>query len=239
MRSRRSAAAAIHALMAAALLMGSNAAVIAACPAPFRGAGDATYYPADGAGACSYPADPSDPFVVALNNPQWQSAAHCGECLKVTGPLGSVVVRVVDKCPECFPGDVDLHPTAFDQIANRAQGRVAVRWERVDCPVSGNIAMRVKDGSNPWWLALIPDFHRQGIAAMSVVIDGVAQPMQRMDYNAFVYSSGVELGFPLQLNLTGSSGETFTETLASLDGYQTMAHQFSPCDRLFEHGFNP
>ena len=47
---------------------------------------------------------------------------------------------------------------------------------------------------------------------MSVVIDGVAQPMQRMDYNAFVYSSSVELGFPLQLNLTGSSGRTFTET---------------------------
>ncbi len=239
MRSRRSAAAPIHALLAAALAMGSSTAAFAACPAPLRGMGDATYYAADGAGACSYPANPADPFVVALNNPQWQGAAHCGECLEVTGPLGSVVVRVVDKCPECLAGDVDLHPTAFDQIALRSQGRVAVRWERVDCPVTGNVGMRVKDGSNPWWLALIPDFHRQGIAAMSVVIDGVAQPMQRMDYNAFVYSSGVELGFPLQLNLTGSSGETFSETLASLDSYQTLAHQFSPCDRLFEHGFNP
>ena len=39
MRSRRSAAA-NPTLMAAALLMGNNAAVITACPAPFRGASD-------------------------------------------------------------------------------------------------------------------------------------------------------------------------------------------------------
>src|SRR5215468_659791 len=82
----------------------------AAIPAPESG--DGTYYAADGTGNCSFDASPNDLMVAAMNDPDYQDAAWCGACLAVTGPKGTVTVRVVDRCPECKHGDLDLSPQA-------------------------------------------------------------------------------------------------------------------------------
>jgi len=94
--------------------------------------GEATYYVANGTGACGF-AITNDQLVAAMNGAQY-SKATCGKCVEVTGPLGSVVVRIADKCPGCKSGDLDLSQSAFQKIAKLSAGRVPITWHFVACP---------------------------------------------------------------------------------------------------------
>ncbi|CAI2173360.1 5311_t:CDS:2 [Funneliformis geosporum] len=99
------------------------------------GKGDGTYYdPGVGIGSCGWQNYDSE-FVAALNAPQYGKFANpgdspiCGKCIKVTGPKGSVKVKLVDKCPICKRGDIDMSSKAFEKIADLDDGRVKITWE--------------------------------------------------------------------------------------------------------------
>lgn len=94
--------------------------------------GEATYYDADGVGACGFPTSDAE-LLAAMNGAQY-SKAVCGKCVEVAGPLGTVVVRIADKCPGCKSGDLDLSQTAFQKIAKLSAGRVPITWRFVACP---------------------------------------------------------------------------------------------------------
>ncbi|CAG8471810.1 15965_t:CDS:2 [Funneliformis caledonium] len=100
-----------------------------------NGKGDGTYYdPGVGIGACGWQ-NYDHEFVAALNAPQYGKFANpadspiCGKCIKVTGPKGSVNVKLVDKCPICKHGDIDMTSKAFEKIADIDDGRVKITWE--------------------------------------------------------------------------------------------------------------
>jgi expansin (peptidoglycan-binding protein) len=109
--------------------------LVEAAAAPRVFTGDATWYETDGRGACGFPPNPDAPNVVAINKDQW-GQIPCGQCLLVTGPNGSVSVRVVDVCPGCARGDLDLGARAFAQVASPDLGRVRVRWHVVACQMT-------------------------------------------------------------------------------------------------------
>ncbi|KAF9427686.1 hypothetical protein BGZ94_004396 [Podila epigama] len=73
--------------------------------------------------------------IAALNKPDFGSYARsmnspaCGQCIRVTGPNGTIDVQIVDMCPGCKSGDVDLSPGAFAEIAHLDKGRIKVSWE--------------------------------------------------------------------------------------------------------------
>jgi expansin len=92
---------------------------------PAAESGDGTYYDADGTGNCSFDASPDDLMVAAMNAPDYDNSAWCGACLAVTGPMATITVRVVDQCPGCAHGDLDLSETAFGMIAPLSAGRVS------------------------------------------------------------------------------------------------------------------
>lgn len=94
--------------------------------------GEATYYAADGTGACGFKASPNDLLVAAMNKSQY-SKSWCGQCVLVTGPKGTVKVRIVDLCPGCSHGDLDLSEEAFTSIASLSAGRVKITWHVVAC----------------------------------------------------------------------------------------------------------
>ena len=66
--------------------------------------GIATYYYATGDGACLFGPSPDDLMVAAMNAPEFDHAAVCGEYVSVTGAKGTIQVRIVDLCPECEAG---------------------------------------------------------------------------------------------------------------------------------------
>jgi expansin len=94
--------------------------------------GEATYYAADGTGSCGFKASPNDLNVAAMNKSQY-AKSWCGQCVLVTGPKGSVKVRIVDLCPGCAHGDLDLSEEAFTSIAALSAGRVKITWHVVAC----------------------------------------------------------------------------------------------------------
>src|SRR5262245_11945893 len=114
--------------------------------------GEATYYDfADGSGNCGFPATPNDLRVGAMNHVDYADSAACGACASIEGPNGEITIRVVDQCPECPAGDIDLSPDAFSQIAPLEAGRVPITWRYVPCAVEGPVVYHFKEGSNQWW----------------------------------------------------------------------------------------
>jgi hypothetical protein len=79
--------------------------------------GNGTFYAATGAGNCSFEAS-SNRMIGAMNKQDYANSQACGDFLAVTGPSGkTITIKVVDQCPECQPGDIDLSAEAFAKLA--------------------------------------------------------------------------------------------------------------------------
>jgi expansin (peptidoglycan-binding protein) len=204
-------------------------------PAPPARTAEATYYDATGGGSCSFDrfAPGDDRLVVALNGPDWDRAAWCGGCLAVDGPAGTVVVRVVDKCPGCAKGDLDLSREAFAQIADPERGRVAVTWREAPCPVDGPIRLHVKERSNAWWLGIQVRNHRYRVAKLEALTAGGAwRAIDRGEYNYFTANGDGRLGpGPFTLRVTDTRGHALVEHGISLVAGTEIAGsaQFPAC----------
>ena len=152
--------------------------------------GIATYYDATGDGACMFGPSPDDLMVAAMNADEYDNAALCGAYVKVNGPDGEVMVRIVDLCPGCSTGHLDLSREAFAQIAELYLGRVDITWQVVSPPLDGAIAYHFKDGSNQWWTAVQVRNHRNPVATLEY-LNGDSQwvNVPRTSYNYFVQTS--------------------------------------------------
>jgi expansin (peptidoglycan-binding protein) len=179
-------------------------------PAVYR-TGEGTYYDATGDGNCMFGPSPQDLMVGAMNQADYNHAALCGAYLEVTGPKGVVTVRIVDRCPECAPGDIDFSPQAFEKIADLVQGRVPIRWRIVSPDLPGPIVYRFKEGSNIWWTAVQIRNHRNPIASVEYLDSGGNyQPMPRTDYNYFLEANGLGPG-PYTFRVTDIYGNVLQD----------------------------
>lgn len=189
-----------------------------------------TWYNANGAGNCSFDPSPDDLDVAALTmaGGLYGNATWCGACAQVEGPLGTVVVRIVDSCPDCETNHLDLSPQAFAKVANLVDGRVAVRWRFVSCDVQGNLRYRVKEGSSQWWTAIQVRNHRLPITKLEWWKNGSWATVPRMDYNYFVELNGMGPG-PIRVRVTATSGEMLEDTLPAPLPKQIFetTHQFA------------
>lgn len=198
---------------------------------PTSGAGQATYYDADGTGNCSFPADPTF-LVAAMNTTDYGTATYCGACVSVTGPSGSVVVRIVDRCPGCAKGDLDLSQTAFKAIAPLSAGRVDIAWREVPCAVSGDVSYEFRPGSSQYYAAIQVRDARYRITKFEAAPTGTGayQPIDRVIYNYFVKMGGLGPG-PYDFRTTDSRGHVIEDTNITLgDGVvRAGSDQFPTC----------
>jgi expansin len=185
--------------------------------------GEATFYDATGGGACSFEPTPDDLLVAAISRSDNPDAAACGACLDVVGPGGSVIVRVVDSCPGCDPGDLDLSRSAFARIADTAKGRVPITWRHVPCAVDGPVRYRFKDNSNASWTAVQVRNHRYAIARFEVRgRDGTFHDVPRATYNYFVDRTGMGAG-PYAFRITDARGQVLEEPSVPLSDGSDLA----------------
>ncbi|HEX3760316.1 MAG TPA: expansin EXLX1 family cellulose-binding protein [Kofleriaceae bacterium] len=209
-------------------------ALACAVDAPAAVAGTATYYDLSGRGSCSFggsePSAPPDRMIAALSGADYAHAAWCGACLAVAGPRGEVVVRVVDLCPGCRRGDLDLGREAFAQIAPLSAGRTKVTWREVPCPVTGPVIYQVKPGSNPQWTAIQLRNHRHRIARLEARdVRGEYHAIARTDDNYFVAPGGLGPG-PYALRVSDVHGHVLDDTAITLGAAaQPGAAQFPSC----------
>ncbi len=199
--------------------------------APADASGEATYYAADGTGNCSFPATPSDLMVAAMNAVDYGTADWCGACVEVTGPTGTVTVRIVDQCPGCAKGDLDLSPEAFGMLSPLSAGRVPITWHEVACNVSGPIAYHFKDGVSQYWAAIQIRNHRYPIATLEAEVGGAYQMLDRVEYNYFLETDGLGPG-PYSLRVTDTRGHVVEDIGIAVgdDVTRTGANQFPSCE---------
>ncbi|KAI1100880.1 RlpA-like double-psi beta-barrel-protein domain-containing protein-containing protein [Jackrogersella minutella] len=95
--------------------------------------GDMTYY-APGLGACGKQNSDAD-HIVALATAQYGNDANpnkakvCGRKINIHYGGKTATATVVDKCPSCASGSIDVSPAVFKQLASLDKGRVKVTWE--------------------------------------------------------------------------------------------------------------
>ena len=188
---------------------GSSFAV-ADCSAEPRHSGDATYYAANGSGNCSFDPSPNDLRVAAMNHVDYDESNACGACVRVFGPLGEVTVRIVDRCPECPQGDIDLSREAFAEVAEVSRGRVQVEWQYVPCDVDGAVKYRFKEGSSQYWTAVQIRNHRSAIAKLEYEKSGAFVDVPREQYNYFVEAGGMGPG-PYTFRVTDVYGNAIID----------------------------
>ncbi|RPD63955.1 barwin-like endoglucanase [Lentinus tigrinus ALCF2SS1-7] len=85
-------------------------------------ANEATWYQPGGAyGACGSINQNSD-LVAALSPSEYASGANCYRRMRVGYQNKFVDVTIVDLCPSCAVGHIDLSEGAFEQLANLGVG---------------------------------------------------------------------------------------------------------------------
>jgi len=178
--------------------------------------GEATYYDeADGGGSCSFDPTPQDLMVGAMNQTDYANSAICGAYVELTGPNGTITIRIVDRCPVCPAGNIDLSPLAFSQIAALSKGRVPITWRIVSPDISGPIRYRFKEGSSQWWTAVQIRNHRHPIAKLEFLdTNGQFVAMERQEWNYFLRpgsSQGLGPG-PYTFRVTDSYGNLLTDS---------------------------
>lgn len=193
-----------------------------ACASPLSAAGavagTATHYVLSGTGNCSYPTPPADGLFVALSPAEYDAAAACGGYLEVSGPDGSVRAEVIDQCPPCAYGHIDLSEAAFSRIAPLSAGLVSVTYQAVADPsLPAPVSLQVKAGSSQYWLALLAMNTGNPLASVQVEsASGGWRDLTRADYNYWIASSGAGTG-PFTVRLTDTAGHQVTVHGITLD----------------------
>ncbi|KAI8640719.1 RlpA-like double-psi beta-barrel-protein domain-containing protein-containing protein [Parasitella parasitica] len=91
--------------------------------------GDGTFYTVGGS-SCG--GDYSNDDLVAAISIEWMGSgpksSYCGKSINVKSEHGSVTLKIVDTCPGCKRGDVDMSRAAFQKIAKLNDGRIPISW---------------------------------------------------------------------------------------------------------------
>jgi expansin (peptidoglycan-binding protein) len=201
-----SAAVALPALSLAALSRGSRTV-----------SGTATHYVLTGLPNCSS-SPPANGLFVALPPAEYDNAAACGGFMTVTGPDGSVPVQVIDQCPDCATGHIDLSEPAFAKLAPLSAGLINVRYQFLADPaLPGPITIQVKSGSSQYWLALLADNTGNPLASVQVeTSSGGWLSLARASYDYWIAQSGAGAG-PFTVRLTDTQGNLVTVRNVALD----------------------
>ncbi len=159
---------------------------------------------------------PASHYTAAVGPAEFAGSKACGSYLSVTGARGTILVKVDNLCPECAKGHVDLSTEAFAALDDPVKGVVPVTYRTVRDPaVSGNIVVQVKDGSNPYWLALQLDNTGNALQSVSVAgPSGAFRAMTRSENAFWVLSDNPGSG-PFRVRLTDVAGHV--ATLTSID----------------------
>ncbi|MCE0539996.1 hypothetical protein LWF15_31320 [Kineosporia rhizophila] len=183
--------------------------------------GIATFYGATGAGNCSY--EPTgDLMVAAMNEQDYQGSQACGSFVDVTGPKGNTVrVKIVDRCPECAPGHIDLSAEAFAELAEPVQGRIDISWKLVSPSVSGPVKYVYKDGSSQWWCSIQVRNHRNPIRSVELKGKNGWVALPREMHNYFTSANGEGCGG--QVRITDVQGNRLTDSGIQVNPNQEQA----------------
>jgi len=159
---------------------------------------------------------------------QWHGGRACGQCLEVTalttrGPQ-SVVVRIMDKCPDGYCG-VDLGGLAPAAIMRDGFGRYDGSWRFVSCSghpevSDGPPSLNVSSGANAYW-------SRVQVRNPPGAVESIAWRDSQGLGDPFPYAADPENTFEVPPSVMQSTVATITVTAQFSDG-TTASVNLSP-----------
>ncbi len=184
--------------------------VVAQCNSDIK-TGQATFYKGiagSAKGNCSLPVGINDTMHGALNTKDYDGSMACGACIEIKGPQGKAIVKIVDRCPGCKPGDIDITKEAFAKIGNINSGRVPVTWQFIPCKLSSGATIKVnfKAGSSKYWTGIQIRDAKEVVKTLAYFKGNSWIPIKRKMYNYFVATEGIHP--PMKLKITSISGKT-------------------------------
>ena len=161
--------------------------------------------------ACGLPC-PEDDLWVAINPTDFRNSAVCSACMAVEGPLGEVVVEVIENCAgACADGEIELSRTAFETIADLDEGRADVSWKLVPCEREGPIAFAFETDSDEWWAGIQVRNPALPVSGLAIRIGGGEWTALEMDgWNHFPVSADLG-GGPFDFRVTAIDGQELLE----------------------------
>jgi len=195
--------------------------------------GDGTYYGSDSGGTCTLdgtrPAFTTTSAIhatVALNIASWDNSIPCGMCANVTASgqgsganpiMGNFLVFVNNQCPSCSTGDLDF--------ALNGDGRWAISWVGVECPVGDSNIQYMFVGSNPYYLKL--QVRNTIIPALNLYIlqgDNYVALLKTNDnfFTTLDSSAATPIAVPLSLKIESVAGSIVYDSIASIGADNTI-----------------
>ncbi|RWA09279.1 hypothetical protein EKO27_g5818 [Xylaria grammica] len=194
----------------------TSSASSAAAAVPIAGStavkGTSTFYGGNlNGGTCSFTSYtlPSGVYGTAFSGSAWHSAAHCGACLQVTANGKSIIAMIVDQCPECDAGHLDLFENAFDALSPSSSDPLSTSYTFVDCPISSPLVLHNKSGTSAYWFSMQVVNANEPVSKLEVSTDGGStwKSTTRQEYNFFENSSGFGTD-TVTIRVTSESGST-------------------------------
>lgn len=196
--------------------------------------GTATFYGGNlSGGTCSFTTlstIPNSLYGTAYSGSAWDSGAECGACVEVTGPNGNTITamvsnleisrpsltpsladspQIVDQCPECDSGHLDLFQDAFGEIGDISAGTINISFSFVECGITSPLVLHNKSGTSAYWFSMQVVNANGAVESLEVSADGGStwQSTTRTEYNFFENSSGFGTD-TVSVRVTGASGTT-------------------------------
>lgn len=222
--------------MVIALLLSASCSwlILASASTTYKGYGTVYSLSSPFDGNCNFMSWPEAAVTkyAALNAEQWEETMNCGRCAEVSCTDASCsgqpeIVYIMDQCPGCGYGDLDLSPDAFESITGQSYTKLSIEWKFVDCPISNNVQYCLKTGSNEFWVAVQPTNFVSGVASLS--INGQKTTMVNSAYYFLVDGCGTSVADlnSVSISMKGLNGEVFEETLSlTADKCTTGNRQF-------------
>ncbi len=187
----------------------------------------------------SHVATGSGKFFGAMNAAEYANAAPCGACVEITRDgTRKVVVTIVDQCPGCQAGHLDLSEEAFLQIGTASEGYLGtgnggavglISWRYVACPVTGDVSYLLKEPTNACWNQILVEDHRYAIEKVEAMVSGQWVAGTRQSYNYWQVGTGSLGSAPYQVRVTDVNGDVIQAQLALAAGDQASSAQFPVC----------
>ncbi|MFF5228750.1 expansin EXLX1 family cellulose-binding protein [Dactylosporangium sp. NPDC000521] len=192
--------------------------------------GSASYYSTNRNGMCNLGAPSTDAYA-AIGPAEWAGGAACGSYLAVTGPNGqTTTVQVVDQCPSCPAGKIDLSKGAFSRIGSVSAGIIQITYGTVRDPdLPGPLKVRAKGGTGYSSLSVVLDNHGNRLSTVELQTAAGWTPLKHNTDNTWTGPSG--LTGPVTLRVTDASGHQVTLpgiALGSSAFQQTATLMYSP-----------
>lgn len=191
--------------------------------------GSASDYSTNRNGMCNLGAPSTDAYV-AIGPAEWAGGAACGTYLDVTGPGGTTRVQVVDQCPSCPAGKLDLSKAAFGRVGAISAGILQITYGTVRDPdLPGPLRVRAKGGTGYSSLSVVLDNHGNRLSTVELQTAAGWTPLQHNTDNTWTGPSG--LTGPVTLRITDASTHQVTlpgVALGSSAFQQTTTMMYSP-----------